>query len=464
MRKRSCIILVVILAIFCLVGCQSTPDKQSVINKLEVETSEVPQETPLESLDSIETAEVEKAKYDVWKEEISTKDGVGKIEVDAEIQIPDVTQYPIVEVQPVVFDETFFDKAINCFFGDSIIYYDNTGEITKEECEKIIVESKAMQSQYKKENKMDAYANMQQIIEEFEALYNSVPLADEVPREEVDRTQIDLNSINVMCDIGGEIPARISVKNDISNKSCVFRFDQSDKAGYGNIQYQEETPRGVTITQNQAIEEADNILDTLGISDMEITDICVANKYNEAKMMMPDYMDSDEFLNESPQAYVLYYTRTYKGIPSTYTQSFYGTTVSEDGVYKPLWSPEKIVFIVNDSGIQVMEYINPVQIGQETNSNIEIMDIESVKDAFKNNIKNVIPPNSDVTVSINSIKLGMMYSAIANDDSQYIMKPVWDFMGQVVHNSTGDNVSGPAASQLTLDATNGSIVDRGLAY
>ena len=59
----------------------------------------------------------------------------------------------------------------------------------------------------------------------------------------------------------------------------------------------------------------------------------------------------------------------------------------------------------------------------------------------------------------NNITLGMMRVAKKDSSNEYYYLPVWDFIGHY-----GESNGGTEMSFLTINAIDGSLVDRGLGY
>ena len=76
----------------------------------------------------------------------------------------------------------------------------------------------------------------------------------------------------------------------------------------------------------------------------------------------------------------------------------------------------------------------------------------------------------DLSFHIEEIRLGYMRIMEKGNPTEGTMVPVWDFLGTKVidHNNTGeaytDSFGGPYESCLTINAMDGTVIDRDLGY
>ena len=120
------------------------------------------------------------------------------------------------------------------------------------------------------------------------------------------------------------------------------------------------------------------------------------------------------------------------------------------------WAYENLYFYVNADGIDSMTYCNPYTIGE--------------KMMIVTNADNLTYENSRV-FNIDRIVLG--YARIyepSTDAHTGLLVPVWDFFGSRKIDSEydgetySDTTDWPTWSFLTINAVDGSIIDRSLGY
>ena len=76
---------------------------------------------------------------------------------------------------------------------------------------------------------------------------------------------------------------------------------------------------------------------------------------------------------------------------------------------------------------------------------------------------------SDIRVQIMEIRLGYMYTLQKNTPGEYVLTPVWDFVGTVEYRRQKNGKitaesSEPFKSRLTINAIDGTVIDRDYGY
>ena len=197
----------------------------------------------------------------------------------------------------------------------------------------------------------------------------------------------------------------------------------------------------------------------------------------------------------SPYGYTLIYVREFSGIRSNYAiddtswkyqsdaeiQTIGDITVGSDGVfeqeienetYKEPYSQETLVITIGIDGIESLTYTNPMQVNEVIVADSELLSFEKVKEIFDNYIVlNGFDASREVLLQIDRIQLGMMRIDKPNEAGEFLIVPVWDFYGYYIiskYNEGLDDNSNPkktyGQSFLTINAIDGSIIDRSLGY
>ena len=139
------------------------------------------------------------------------------------------------------------------------------------------------------------------------------------------------------------------------------------------------------------------------------------------------------------------------------------------------WSYESLCFYVDKDGIESMTYSNPYTIGNIKTENLNLLSFSEVMKIYEKmmvvtNADNMQYENSRV-YNIDRIVLG--YARIyepSTDAHTGVLIPVWDFFGSMTSESeyngeTESNTSkDPNESFLTINAVDGSIINRNLGY
>ena len=129
------------------------------------------------------------------------------------------------------------------------------------------------------------------------------------------------------------------------------------------------------------------------------------------------------------------------------------------------WPVECVEIRVNDSGIVGLDYNAPLEITETVVDQSNLKNFDEIKAAFEKmvmitNAKTDSELDSGVMVEIHRVVLG--YARISEADSYDtgLLVPVWDFQGKV----TNEYGSEFADSVMTINAIDGSIIDRSLGY
>ena len=224
-----------------------------------------------------------------------------------------------------------------------------------------------------------------------------------------------------------------------------------------------EAMEGFNFSAEQARELAAPIVNTFG-NDFVLTDV--------AEAIGSTLYDYDEYF---PYGYNLIYTRSYNSVAANYAVAFnlnIDRLKNETVRYSKEYPQEYLSIIVGEDGIFSIEYTSPHEVIRTESANTKLIPFEEIKKIFDRHIV-LTCNNYDTYINIYEIKLGLM--RIAKPDSEdFLMIPVWDFYGDSI-GATGiekhsdeeywDMLShNPGYSYLTINAIDGSVIDRELGY
>ena len=127
-----------------------------------------------------------------------------------------------------------------------------------------------------------------------------------------------------------------------------------------------------------------------------------------------------------------------------------------------------------DGEIEDIDWYNPSQVVSVDNENVKILPWSEIQKIFERQIGYMLAPTSESRAEgigplfwkasdlrINRINLGLM-KVIMKDTNEYKLIPVWSFFGQDNLNTELEDC--PEKCYLTINAMDGSIVDRGVMY
>lgn len=437
-----------------------------------------------------------------------TEDNTGKLKLitDAEVEIPQADKASAIAVTQRAFDQDLIDLVTEAFFGDAPIYdYFGYTQMTKADWQAKIEELKG----YAAEGNLDPYNygtdqdgnytyDLYGSIEAAEINYENAPeervLKEVTPQFglEVDYGEgnIEINEDSfwglVKEEDGSSYSYRLSQYASMPMEIAITKLPDEDSAfsalrwieyqgmkAYNSEAPDEETLKeDIGITLEEALSIADEKMEKLDLENMEMVSWEYALQYGETDGMSLDSGYKRE--RQTNAGYVLHYGRKLGGIPVTYTTDFGGALEDMDSEMET-WCYERVDLYVTKEGIDSAELINLYDIGETRTEQLELMSFQEIMEVYE---KMMLIQNADVinyessrTYRINQITLG--YSRIyepATDSQSGLLVPVWDFFGEFesVWEENGEEYENNNATQyqsyLTINAVDGSVIDRSLGY
>lgn len=171
------------------------------------------------------------------------------------------------------------------------------------------------------------------------------------------------------------------------------------------------------------------------------------------------------------RAYCFCYTRALRGVPVTYV--FYPNKSTEfvDTAMAPAPGQELITVVIHEDRIVNFHWQDPYEIGGIIQPQPELLPFEEIMSIFGTiaplsvqNTENDTGRKSKANngMHINEIRLGYMPVLQKDNPNQWELRPVWDFIGsRILPRATYD---WPCYSLMTIDAINGTVIDRNYGY
>ncbi len=499
--------LAVFLAVmvFLPTGCRENPDTSIVVNKDMDKLIDAAQKND----NGVSIAELtnNQGNYCAVLENESL--GV-KVQVDAVIEVPQTEQMSIIRVRQQAFEQEFLELVKNVLMQDEQLY---EGEVlnrkTRSEIEQRIFVYKQELSRLVSQYGDDVKTNIPQEIEKLKKEYETAPSQIRITEPEnlsdgklrqaaaTDRQNSNFNGeffygIN---DGGNGKYQSLYMQNNPEYGNCLrYRFSkhgyvyvdgfhvynhmledfsptvwlaQEEKAGLENAKeygflYElgEFGDEAATITLSKAQEEAEQFLNTLGITDFAYYD---GGLYCEYQNICYGENGKPEE-NGYSKIYILQYMRQIDGafVTNTDISKYYGAWNVEDNTYvEKEWPMELIEVRVNDEGIVGFDYNAPLELAETVVEDVEFKSFDDICSIFE---KMILITNArqegNITIYIDRVVLG--YARISEPDSfdTGLLVPVWDFMGRITENGTEKGYT----SIMTINAVDGSVIDRTLGY
>ena len=146
-----------------------------------------------------------------------------------------------------------------------------------------------------------------------------------------------------------------------------------------------------------------------------------------------------------------------------------------DSTIEP-WTYEHLSIVISKEGLEELSYGSPYELGEVQVENVKLLDFEEIAQIYSQMMQYKLSGELEggyiksCKVNVNRVTLG--YSRIyspTQDNRSGVLVPVWDFFGN--YERTLNEGEGPADtdterynSLLTINAVDGSVIDRGLGY
>lgn len=218
---------------------------------------------------------------------------------------------------------------------------------------------------------------------------------------------------------------------------------------------------GSNISADQVREEASALMTRMGFDDFSIS----GEEYVQL-FSFDELTDEEKFLGTR---YELHFTRMPDGIPVTYTHEM-GTNVGDDEL---TWPYEMIDIFYTEEGLQKFLWTNPYQIEAAGDEYVFLLPFSDIQNVFEKMILNkaalwIQDDSMEIFYQIDEVRLGYMRVREKGTIEEGMMVPVWDFFGSETcvfsDGEQTDSRSGPYESLLTINAMDGTVIDRGLGY
>lgn len=167
--------------------------------------------------------------------------------------------------------------------------------------------------------------------------------------------------------------------------------------------------------------------------------------------------------------YGIHFTRSLEGVPVTYTAEMGTTLEDEESV---VWPYENLTLVYNEEGLVNFTWENPYEVEKVSDEYLFLLPFSEIQNIFEEMIvkkyQDWLDGNEDMRLNfeIDEVRLGYMRVREKNNSSEATMVPVWDFMGtqRIAYENEIYDESSVYNSYLTINALDGTIIDRGFGY
>ena len=260
--------------------------------------------------------------------------------------------------------------------------------------------------------------------------------------------------------------------------------------GYGDVNFssavaisliQDELPEPLTVDfpLEDAIRQGDALMEELGFEHV-VCDNAYPVLFTRS---MPTAVSTDE-TDDAPSeenwksyilatGYELQYVRCVNGFPISWTP-IRGGAVPENESHSGTWHYEVITLDYTKDGLVYFYWESPHTEPVLQVEDTQLMPFDQIADIFA---KMIMVKNSDVQVAneqngfdtvrnydVTKVKLGLMRIKAKGSSDEGLLVPVWDFWGRSVWEWQGETSDFGEEIVLTINAIDGSVIDRELGY
>lgn len=393
--ERIPVVLLIVLLIIS--GCQKTPEREIVVDGRNL-------------MEKIEV-EADSKEYNIpssWQETLSMKGSEGVIEINASINTPNVSEYPIYKTKQSLFDIENIEVLVEYFASGEIIIKDDGP--TKEELENQLILAKKSEDE-------EIIAGLEEQIE---------ALPDDMTEEEITNWDSKSSLSGYFFD-SEEIKTLINAREDTFSYSKGFIMSNSIFE-MNDISLSTE----VLLPVEDAVSIAQNTLHDVGIDYM--IDASFETAYQYSSMYDVFINDSNEYLSKG---YLIKFARIIDGIEGIINDSCIYNT-SEEINYKSPMYPEEIQVYVNELGeIKYFLWKHPLEIGEKLSGNVKLLSFEEIKQRIRDMLIFRCSYDGNA-VQVTNVDMKMTIISAENELSEAIYVPAWFVKYTVIREDMGE--------------------------
>lgn len=169
-------------------------------------------------------------------------------------------------------------------------------------------------------------------------------------------------------------------------------------------------------------------------------------------------------------AYGIHFTRTFDGVPVTYTSEMGTTLENGDNL---VWPYENMTLVYNKDGLVNFIWENPYEVEKVSDEYLFLLPFSEIQNTFEEMIIKkyqdwINGTGMKMDFQINEVRLGYMRVREDGNAEEGTMIPVWDFIGSRGITYEGEETAYDASSVfqswITINALDGTIISRELGY
>ena len=456
-RMLAILIFTILLLTCFTTACQPTPESPVIHSKGDIMDSIINGSELTATVPNIASKYEYKLLGNV-KDSLRINDCA--VDISAEIIAPNITECAAVKLKSYYYTEKDLEKFIGLFFEPStaLNYTNDTAESVEREIlyyKKLIADLNSGNLPGDDLRSIDEQISdcEIQIVELEKKLLN----LDEDSNNELSISFEKFTSVETLAQFIGKCNAKDYIL-EVCNmqdygSSLIFYYKGFVKTvPVDNIAESDEPDLAASLSV------ADSYMEPLGIQDYVL--------YSKSVMDLKT-IDST---NATTYVYNLQFVRSYNGsiAPSLIAPAPAGmsTTNANKEQYGRCANPEVLKVITDGKEVFWFEWTNPYVIEGTVNSNVSVINQDEAMTIALSHLKNLLVEKEATKLFINRIELNGSYITIKDERDTFLLIPVWDIIGYQTLHDGSRYLGSPeyALSYVTINAVDGSIIDRNLGY
>ena len=479
--KKVIALLLILMCVIGAAGCQKTPESPIVIGKN--------RDKMIEQANSLEdkslTVGEQISAPETIKIEFQDTTGELTFSVDAKVILPDADHLKTIRITSHEITQEEVDTWTEVMFaGETLYTIDSFASMTKKEITEKLLESKKRLAQLDVDDEERIMCETS--IAYYEGLLKTAPddyVLTETTNKLVTGENNSISSVQFAVPQKNGLAVRgFSASNykyahpivytdrgdtQFTGRSRVFSLEEMEQEyaiATESYQIKLDAYRQLddpAITSQQAVEMGNDFLTKLAMNGYVINSAELAISEPTATNLL------GEPVGNVLKGWRLEYRREIGGVPLISHGSAFQMATPDEG--EP-WSYERVMLFVTDDGIAEAYIDEQYDIGETLVENCKVMNFDEIMDIFKK----MLPIQHNVTAmgdhlinakwDIISIEFG--YTSISEENSvdTGLLVPSWTFYGYHTATYKDDTYSSDMYPVLTINAIDGSIIDRYAGY
>lgn len=474
MKKSVCMIIAGMLLLLCT-ACQPTPEEEIIVQK---DTLSIITAGEAAATGGKEGEKASLSTYSVPERYCyETEDTSGRVhlQVDAEVVMPEGERMPVARISPRPFSEEDAKKLYKALMADAVSIAPNGPRFKgywQPALDELMEQKNSGKRDMKYATEEDLDAAIGEVVKKMAVEPDEpIPISPVFSFTRYDRSEeitlwgvrkglylatLDFSNSTDTQDAGAGSQAAY-VRNVWNSNE----FSSVRNSYTSDILWEAQTS-GATFSSPAISPE-----DGRKIAEEAMEQAGLMEEYTfTGERVIPLYETLEDREGTYKNVYEYLYTRCVLGVAETFTNTAVALGTDDLAVMRP-WHYERIRIFVDDEGIYALLWDSPSRL-EVLYEDVALMPFEQIQSIFEAQFMlrygAFTADNGGGRYEIQAVKLGLMRICEKDHTTNALLVPVWDFFG--TYTGEDGSVKGLDGfdSWLTINAIDGSIIDRSTGY